>query len=292
MRLGWVGAFVAAAAMTAATAAIGQSSNMTLPPSVVAGSAFSIATSGSGKAVLYIVGPGQAVRRDVEMGQPVSFAAGVLYNAGHYLVILAKDSTTDTEALDVVPAPNPETLGFLAQPSRLPVGVHNGISGAVYVFDAYHNLMTTPMTASLELSNSSGTVQSRSIPTLNGLAWAEIDSASKEGTVKFVARVGGISSTRIIDQVPGDPCAITISAQPENGKLLVQTAPVHDCSGNAIPDGTIVTFTETYNDMQSTVDVPLKQGVARVTMPAYKGSKISAASGVVAGNEIIWDGGR
>jgi len=90
----------------------------------------------------------------------------------------------------------------------------------------------------------------------------------------------------------GDPCAITISAQPENGKLLVQTAPVHDCSGNAIPDGTIVTFTESYNDLQSTVDVPLKQGVARVTMPAYKGSKISAASGVVAGNEIIWGGGR
>lgn len=292
MKPGRVGEFITTVALAAATAAVGQSSDMTLPPSVVAGSAFSIATSGSGKAVLYIVGPGQAVRRDVEMGQPVSFAAGDLYNAGHYLVILAKDSTTDTKALDVVPAPRPETLGFLAQPSRLSVGVHNGISGAVYVFDAYHNLITTPMTASLELSNSTGTVQSRSVPTLNGLAWAEMDSASKEGTVKFVARVGGISSTRIIDQVPGDPCAITISAQPDNGKLLVQTAPVHDCSGNAIPDGTIVTFTETYEDKQSTVDVPLKQGVARVTMPAYKGSKISAASGVVAGNEILWDGGR
>ena len=119
-----------------------------------------------------------------------------------------------------------------------------------------------------------------------------MNSAEKEGTVKFVARVGNISSTRIIDLVPGDPCAITITAAPVNGKLLVQTAPVHDCSGNAIPDGTIVTFTETYNNMQSTVDVPLKQGVARVTMPAYKGSKISAASGVVAGNEILWGGGQ
>lgn len=286
------GVFVTAVALMASTAAVAQSSNMSLPPSVVAGSAFSIATTGSGKAVLYIVGPGQAVRHDVEMGQPVSISAGVLYNAGHYLVILANDSTTNTEPLDVVPAPNPETLGFLAQPSRLPVGVHNGISGAVYVFDAYHNLITTSITASLELSNSSGTVQSRSLPTLNGLAWAEMDSASKESTVKFVARVDGISSTRIIDQVPGDPCAITISAQPQNGKLLVQTAPVHDCSGNAIPDGTIVTFTETHNDMQSTVDVPLKQGFASVIMPAYKGAKISAASGVVAGNEIIWGGGR
>lgn len=265
---------------------------MTPPPSVTAGSAFSIPTTGTGKAALYIVGPGQAVRRDVDLGQPATFAAGVLYNAGHYVVILTGDAVADTAELDVLPAPQPETLGFLAKPSRLPVGTPNGISGAIYIFDAYHNLITKPLPATLELSNASGIVQSRTVTTLNGLAWTEMNSAEKEGTVKFVARVGNISSTRIIDQVPGDPCAITITAAPVNGKLLVQTAPVHDCSGNAIPDGTIVTFTETYNNMQSTVDVPLKQGVARVTMPAYKGSKISAASGVVAGNEILWGGGQ
>ena len=35
-----------------------------LPKSVEAGAAFSIHTSGSGKGVLFIVGPGQVLRRD------------------------------------------------------------------------------------------------------------------------------------------------------------------------------------------------------------------------------------
>ena len=68
----------------------------------------------------------------------------------------------------------------------------------------------------------------------------------------------------------------------------METEPVRDCSGNAVPDGTIVTFTETYNGGESTVDVPLKQGVARADMPAYNGAKISVATGVVLGNEIRW----
>ena len=265
---------------------------MSLPQTVTAGAAFSIPTTGNGKAALYIVGPGQALRRDLQMGEAASFPTGVLYNAGHYLAILAGPTSTETGEFDVTPAAQPETLGFLAKPSRLPVGLHNGISGAVYVFDAYHNLITVPMPASFELSISSGAVQSRTVTTRNGLAWTAMDSAPKEGTAKFVAHVGGASSTRVIEEVPGDPCRIVISAQPNAGKLEVETAPVRDCSGNAIPDGTIVTFTETSGDTQTTVDVPLKQGVARVAIPANKGSKISAASGVVAGNEIRWEGGR
>jgi hypothetical protein len=281
---------LAGLAVATAPLASAQSGTLTLPPSLVAGSAFSMPTSGSGKAVLYIVGPGQALRSDVQLGEAASFPAGELYNAGHYVVILAGATSTATGEFDVVPALQPETLGFLAKPSRLPVGLHNGISGAVYVFDAYHNLILTPMPVSLALSSVSSAGQSKTVTTRNGLAWGEMDSAPKEGAAKFVAKAGDVSSTRVIDQVPGDPCSIKISAQPDGKKLLVQTAPVRDCSGNAIPDGTIVTFTETLNDVQSAVDVPLKQGIARVDMPATKGSKISAASGVVAGNEIVWEG--
>jgi hypothetical protein len=281
---------LAALAVAVAPLAAAQGSTLTLPQSVVAGTALSFPTSGSGKAVLYVVGPGQALRSDVRLGEAAALPAGELYNAGHYVVMLAGASSIETGEFDVVPASRPETLGFLAKPSRLPVGLHNGISGAVYVFDAYHNLILTPLPVSLALSNASGTGQSRTVPTRNGLAWAEMDSAPKAAAAKFVAKVGDVSSTRVIDQVPGDPCSIRITAQLDGTKLLVQTAPVLDCSGNAIPDGTIVTFTETLNDMQSAVDVPLKKGIARVDMPAIKGSKISAASGVVAGNEIVWEG--
>ena len=56
--------------------------------------------------------------------------------------------------------------------------------------------------------------------------------------------------------------------------LELQTNPVRDCSGNAIPDGTIVTFTENYAGTQSTVDVPLKRGIAQVEMRAHSGATI------------------
>jgi hypothetical protein len=71
-------------------------------------------------------------------------------------------------------------------------------------------------------------------------------------------------------------------------RLALETEPVRDCGGNAVPDGTIVTFTEVYSGGQATVDVPLKRGVARTDMPAYKGATISVATGVVMGNEIRW----
>ena len=63
-----------------------------------------------------------------------------------------------------------------------------------------------------------------------------------------------------------------------------------DCNGNAVPDGTIVTFTEMYAGRQATVDVPLKRGIARTELPAFGGAVISVAAGVVMGNEIRWSG--
>lgn len=269
-----------------------QSGNMSLPASVTAGSAFSISTSGSGPAVLYIVGPDQVIRRNVQLGTPVEFAASDLSDAGHYVAALVVNGSADSGQFDVVPAAKPEHLTFIAVPSRVPVGLHGGINGTVYVFDTYRNLITTPMPVSLALTGVSGAPQTRTVTTLNGVAWTAIDSAAKQGAAKFVAQAGDASATRVIQQVPGDPCGLTISAHPDGQRITVETAPVRDCSGNPIPDGTIVTFTETFRGSESTVDVPLKQDVARVDMPADNGATISVASGVVAGNEIHWNGGH
>ena len=258
------------------------------PKTVYAGDAFSIQTTGNGRAVLYIVGPGQVLRRDVQLGQTTFFPARTLTNAGHYLAVLEGVPSTEGKAFDVTPAKQPMNLSFLAKPSRLPVGLHDGISGTVYVFDAYENLITAPAPVSFQLSSGSGTVQSRTIETLNGVAWTQMDSEAKEGSAKFVARVGEISSTRVIQEVPGDPCGLKMSARQSGDKLEVETNSMRDCAGNIVPDGTIVTFTELYNGAQSTVDVPIKHGVAKAEMPAYKGARISAATGVVLGNEIYW----
>ena len=116
-----------------------------------------------------------------------------------------------------------------------------------------------------------------------------MDSTAQQGADKFVARVGDVSSMRIVGQVPGDPCTLKMSAHLSGQQVQLQTEPVRDCSGNAVPDGTIVTFTESYQGAQSTVDVPLKRGIAEVKMPARPGARISVASGVVLGNEIRWE---
>jgi hypothetical protein len=257
-----------------------------MPSTLTAGAPLSIGTSGSGKAVLYIVGPAQVVRRDVDRGQTLTLPAGTLHNAGHYLVSLVGSGATGNATLDVAPLAQPTAINLLAKPSRLPVDLHNGISGAAYIFDTYGNLVMAPASVSFELSNADSPTQARTVQTREGEAWTVMDSSQKEGAARFVARVGNISAARIIAQVPGDPCTLRVSAQQQGQKLELTTDPVRDCRGNAVPDGTIVTFTETYHGSQAVVDVPLKRGVAQVQMPAHPGATISVASGVVMGNEI------
>lgn len=271
--------------------AVSQTDGLRVPKTIEAGAAFSIQTVGSGNATLYIVGLGQVLRREVRLGEPASFAPGDLHNAGHYLVLLVAGSSTENGAFDVTAANQPSSLSFLARPSRVPVDLHEGISGVVYVFDTFQNLILAPKPASFQLSGVAGAPQARTVLTHNGVAWTKMDSASKEGAAQFVARVGGAVDTRVITQVPGDPCNLRITARPSGRTLLLETDPLRDCSGNAVPDGTIVTFTENYDGDEATVDVPIKRGIARTEMPAHKGATISVATGVVMGNEIRWGGG-
>jgi hypothetical protein len=261
---------------------------MSLPAAVEAGKAFSIPITGSGKATLYIIGLGQVLKRDVQLGQTTSFPAGSLYDAGRYLAVLSGDSSTQSGEFDVLPVNRPAELAFLARPSRLPVALHDGITGAVYVFDPYQNLITAPTPISFELTGPAGSVQKRAMETHDGSAWASMDSTGQQGVDKFVAHAGEISSTRVIGQVPGDPCGLKMTARQSGQKLLLETDPVRDCSGNAVSDGTIITFTETFNGGQSTVDVPLKHGVAEVQLANHNGATISVASGIVLGNQIHW----
>jgi len=266
-----------------------QNETLQLPKRVEAGSPFSIENASGGDATLYIIGPGQVLKRDIKAGGAAYFEAKSLYSAGHYIAVLSDNSGVKTGSFDVTPASAPDKLSFLASPSRLPVGVHHGIGGAVYVFDAYGNLITAPKAVSFELASPSGATQQDHATTSIGRAWTQMDSTSQQGTSKFVAHVGQVTSERIIRQVPGDPCTLKMKAQQSGQLLQLQTDPVRDCSGNAVPDGTVITFTETYPGGQSTVDVPLKRDVAEVKMPLHSGAKFTVASGVVLGNQIGWE---
>jgi hypothetical protein len=263
-----------------------QTGALRLPRTVAAGSAFSIQSTGSGKATLYIVGPGQVLRRKVQLGETISFAPGDLHNAGHYLAVLVTESSTDNGAFDVTAADQPAALSFLAKPSRLPVGLHGGISGVVYVFDTFQNLILAPVQVSFQLLHVAGAGQTQTVTTRDGVAWTKMDSGAHEVAAQFVARTGRVNVARVIQQVPGDPCRLRMTARRSGQRLVLETETVRDCGGNAVPDGTIVTFTEAYSGGRATVDVPIKRGVARTEMPAYDGARVSVATGVVMGNEI------
>lgn len=282
-----LGVLLAASALAAA-----QSSDLRFPERIDAGTAISVPTSGSGQATLYIAGPAGALQRQVRLGDSITFSAGDLHLAGHYIAILVNGSSSQTAQFDVVPSPQPAKVSFLAKPSRLPVSLPNAISGVAYVFDVFGNLILKSQPLSFELTDSTGRKQVRSVNTNNGVAWTRMNSAAKAGTATFQARAASIHETRVIQQVPGDPCTIRMAARAGQGKRVVlETEPVRDCSGNPVPDGTIVSFTESYAGTQSTVDVPLKRGIARTELPSRPGAVISVASGVVMGNEIRWTGG-
>ncbi|MGB6722712.1 MAG: hypothetical protein WBE72_18090 [Terracidiphilus sp.] len=266
-----------------------QEGSIVVPKTIEAGNAFSIQIGGSGSATLYIVGPEQVLKRNVQRGGIALFPAGSLSNAGCYTVILAGTLATETASFSVLPESVPASISFLAKPSRLPVAAHDGITGAAYVFDADRNLIERPTPVTFELTSPAGAVQTRTEETHDGAAWTAMDSTSESGNDKFVARAGNVAIARVIRQVPGDPCGLTMSVQPSGRQLQLQTNPVRDCSGNEVADGTIVTFTEMYDGGQSTADVPLKHGVAKTAMPAHDGATLSVASGVVMGNQIHWE---
>ena len=287
----WITYLGVSAALSASFAAA-QSPRLHCPETVTAGSAVSCRTSGAGAATLYIVGPGAVLQRKFQLGESVALGADDLHNAGRYVATLVAGSSVESNQFDVAASPQPGSMSFLAKPSRLPVNVANGVSGVAYLFDVFGNLILQPQQVSFELFGAERK-QSRTATSQNGVAWVKMNSATKAGPARFQATTANIRENRVIQQVAGDPCTIRMTAHPSSDQWVeLETDPVRDCGGNAVADGTIVSFTETLDGHQkASVDVPLKRGVARTRLPARKGAVIAVAAGVVMGNEIRWSGG-
>jgi len=260
----------------------GFSSELNLPSTVTAGTGMSIPTSGSGEAILYLVGPGTAIRRRVQLGQNLQLSADDLRNAGRYVISLGDNSAT----FFVTAAPV-HTIAFLARPSRVPADTPNVISGTAFLFDRYQNLVLQPQPVKFELSVN-GQILTRTEMSKDGVAYTKLDSSKKEGPAQFVASSGPASVRRVVQEVASDPCSLRMTAQRDKNGILVRTDPIRDCAGNPVPDGTIVTFTSTDSQGKSTVDARIKQGIAEAQLPASNDATISVASGVVIGNEIRW----
>ncbi len=261
------------------------------PERAEAGVGLTIPTSGSGDATLYLVGPASVVKRTVKLGGEVRIAPEEVQNAGKYLLMLRNGGNAGSATFWVMPA-KPARMSFIARPSRLPVAVNNGVSGVVYVFDKFHNLVVQPEQVSFKLSVGGTQELTRSVAAKNGMAWISLDSGRKVGAAQFVASVGDVTERRVVQQVASDPCNLRMKAQPSKEGIVVETDPIRDCSGNPVPDGTIVTFTAVSPAGKSSVDARIKKGVAKAELPHLQDATISVASGVVMGNDIHVGGGQ
>ena len=270
--------------LAAAWAVVCAAQNLHVPDSVMAGDEATISTTGSGKATFYLLGPGVSRKSDVALGEGIHLTSQDLRSAGGYEAILCVD--TCHSASFYVDAAKAASLTFLVHPSRVPVAQGDALSGVAFPFDRYHNLVLAPVSVTFQLMAKDSSLWSRAIRSQNGVAWFRTSSGKSAGLLQAVATVDDLSVSRAVQQVASEPCNLRITGQRTKIGILVQTEPVHDCAGNILPDGTIVTFTATGSRGKGTVDAPIKQGIARAQIDASGASIISAASGVVIGNEI------
>jgi hypothetical protein len=265
-------------------AGVSSAQDIRVPSSPVAGEEASISTSGSGKATFYLLGPGVSTQNDINLGEEIHLREQDLRNAGEYLAIVCSGNCQN--ATFFVGAAKAHSLTFLVHPSRVPVAQGDAVSGVALPFDQFHNLVLTPAAINFQLTAGNASLLSHSVPTKDGVAWFRTASGKSAGALFINASLGDLSAKRAVQQVASDPCNLRITGQRTATGILVQTEPVHDCAGNPVPDGTIVTFTATVGDVKSTVDAPIKQDVARAQIVAPGAAVISAASGVVMGNEL------
>src|SRR5262245_50207296 len=211
---------------------------MTPPQQAIAGSPLSIPTNGSGSATFYLFGPGSAVKQDVHVGQSVDVRGEDVAAAGRYTAVLCGDTCHSTHFF--VAAGAPASMSFLAHPSRAMVKQSDSVSGVVFPFDKFQNLILAPVTVNFQMTANKTSLFSRAVPTREGVAWFRTNSGNNAGLALLSASVNGISTQRALQLVASDPCNLRIKAQQTSKGVLVETEPIHDCAGNIVPDGTIV----------------------------------------------------
>lgn len=273
--LGLIGCWLASTAAHAA--------DLNVPKTLEAGRELRVSVPKSG--TLYVFGPSTAMKVEVKSGEEAVIPGERLRAAGRYTI--AVGDSTATFFVVAGPASN---VSFLARPSRIPAARKGVISGTAFVFDKFDNLVLEPARVTFTLASPGSPESVREESTKLGAAYTRMDSGRKDGPAHFAVSIKGNSVRRVVQQTASDPCTIRMKAEPSKAGILVSTDPIRDCAGNAVPDGTIVTFTAVSPNGKSTVDARIKRGIAQAQLPSEPGSTLSVASGVVMGNEIHWGG--
>jgi hypothetical protein len=270
-----------------------RAAELQVPATVEAGQGFSISFGGSGQAgseqaTFYLLGPDHVVKRTVNLASDLQIESSDVRSAGRYRVILC--DTSCTSATFEVRAAQPAHLSFFLHPSRVPVSTPDSIDASAFAFDQYFNLVLTPAAVDFRVTPASGAGFSQRASTRRGVTWMRMNSTHNEGTVRVTAVLGNVQEARVVQQVAGEACRLSMKAVVSGNRVTLETDPVRDCSGNALPDGTVVSFTKFDKAGKSTVDTPIKKGIARMDFRLRGRAQISVACGVVLGNEVALNG--
>ena len=277
--------FVLTLILVFSSVAFAQDGALRIPSQAVAGTAFTIGTTGSGNGTFHLVGPGVTMKRDIELGKDISLTPKELQAAGRYVAVVCSGNCSSATFF-VAPAKSVD-LAFIVHPSRVPVAENQAISGVALTLDENRNLVLSPSTVQFQLSAKGANEMSHAAQTHDGIAWFRTNSGKSAGPLQISASLSSdVNTRRVVQQVASTPCNLRIKGQRTPKGILVETEPVRDCSGNPVPDGTVVTFTAKDGNQTSSVDAPVKKDIATATILAKGPVVISAASGVAMGNEL------
>lgn len=232
---------------------------------------------------VYVFGPATAFRTKAD--GTLTITGDRLRAAGRYTVVNGDNNGTFYVVADAASG-----MAFLARPSRVPADKPDVISGTAFVFDKYNNLVLQPTPVKFDLAVPGTAPETRTVSSKIGVAYVRMNSGKKSGAAQFTAEIPAAEVRRVVQQTASDPCALKMKAEPSKNGILVTTEAIKDCAGNAVPDGTIVTFTETDGSGKSTVDARIKKDIAQAELPSSSNANLTVASGVVIGNEIHWEG--
>ncbi len=260
------------------------------PADVIAGQSFQIQTSGSGDATFYLLGPASAFKQMIHLGTDIEVQSKEVVTAGQYQAVVCASDDCSRSNIQVN-AGLPARMSFFLHPSRVPVSTPNAIDATVFVFDRYYNPVFAATKVEFQIAPLTAAGFSQAVTAQRGISWMRMGSSSKGGPVRVTAAIPGLAVPRLIQQVAAEACGLHMKAVPGKTDVTLETDPVHDCSGNPLPDGTIVSFTAIDSAGETTVDAPIKKSVARTRLSLRGRARISVACGVVLGNELSITGG-
>ncbi len=266
------------------SAASDSASELHVPSEVQAGQAFHIQTQGNGEATFYLLGPAKAAKQSIHLGEDIAIDSREISSAGSYHAILCSSEGCVHQNFEVR-AGAPARLSFFLHPSRVPVSAPDAIHATAFLFDRYYNPVFNSAKVGFEIATKTGDF-TKDVSSTHGVAWMQMPSSSKEDAVRITASVGDAKETRVIQQVAGEACGLHIKDVPDKYGMVFETEPVRDCDGNPVPDGTIVSFTKIDSGGMTTVDAPIKKGIATAHMEVKGSAHVSVACGVVLGNEL------